>query len=61
LGAAADNGEVSPELDVDYMTEALLAPLTADAFRFQRQVRGFSLERISAGLRQLVDALSLEE
>lgn len=59
LSAAAAAGEVSPELDVDYMTEALLAPLTADAFRFQRQVRDFSLDRISAGLRQLVDSLSL--
>lgn len=61
LGAAVDAAEVSPELDVDYMTEALLAPLTADAFRFQRQVRGFTLSRISAGLRQLVEALSLLE
>jgi AcrR family transcriptional regulator len=61
LGAAVDNGEVASEADVDYLTEALLAPLTADAFRFQRQVRGFTLERISAGLRQLVDALSLIE
>jgi AcrR family transcriptional regulator len=61
LGAAVDKGEVSPETDVDYLTEALLAPLTADAFRFQRQVRSFTLERISAGLCQLVDALSLKE
>jgi AcrR family transcriptional regulator len=61
LGAAVDNGEVAPEADVDYLTEALLAPLTADAFRFQRQVRGFSLERISTGLCQLADALSLKE
>ena len=61
LSAAMDNGEVSPEVDVDYHTEALLAPLTADAFRVQRQVRGFSLERISAGLRQSVDALALLE
>lgn len=58
---AIDAGEMSPHLDVEYMADALLASLRADVFRFQRQVRGFSLERISAGLRTLVAGLHFIE
>ncbi|HEX6385962.1 MAG TPA: helix-turn-helix domain-containing protein [Anaerolineae bacterium] len=57
LRAAATNGELSSGLDTDYLADAILAPLKADIFQFQREVRGFSLERISAGLRLLVAGL----
>ena len=50
LNAAVQSGELSPEVDVEYTADALLAPLGATLFRFQREERGFSLERISAGL-----------
>lgn len=59
LKAAIQAGEIRPDLDVDYLADALLAPLRADMFRFQRTVRGFSLERISDGLRSLVQGLTI--
>ena len=57
LKTAVAEGELSAEVDIDYVSDALLAPLKADIFHFQRTVRGFSLERISAGLRQIVNGL----
>lgn len=57
LQAAVVAGEISPELDIAYLGDAILAPLKADLFQFQRQARGFSLERISDGLRTLVMSL----
>ena len=59
LKAAVNNHEISEHLDIDYLADALLAPLRADIFRFQKEARGFSLERISAGLRTLVAGLRL--
>lgn len=59
LKAALQAGEIRPDLDVDYLADALLAPLRADMFRFQREVRAFSLERISDGLRSLVAGLTV--
>lgn len=49
--------ELSAALDIEYLADALLAPLSADLFRFQREVRGYSLERISLGLRSIVAGL----
>lgn len=57
LKAAVLNGEISDTLDIDYLADAILAPLKADIFYYQREVRGFSLERISAGLRLLLAGL----
>lgn len=57
LKAAVANGEIPSHLDVDYLADALLAPLKADIFYYQREARGFSLERISAGLRLLLAGL----
>lgn len=57
LRGAQIDGELAEDLDIDYLADALLAPLKADIFRFQRQVREFSLDRISAGLRYLVFSL----
>lgn len=58
LQTAVSTGELPATVDVDYVADALLAPLHASIFRFQRQVRGFSLERISAGLRGIVRGLA---
>lgn len=57
LKAAAAAGEIPANLDTDYLADALLAPLKADIFQFQKRVRGFTLERISGGLRTLVSGL----
>ena len=57
LKAAVASGELAENLDIDYLADALLAPLKADIFYYQREVRGFSLERISAGLRLLLSGL----
>lgn len=57
LRTAAAAGEISPDLDTDYLADALLSPLKADFFQFQKNNRGFTLERISAGLRTLISGL----
>ena len=57
LERAAAAGEIDSSLDLAYLADALLAPLRADLFRYQRELRGFSLARISSGLRSLVHAL----
>ncbi len=57
LRGAQIDGDISSDLDIDYFADAILAPLKADIFRYQRQVREFPLDRISAGLRRLVSGL----
>ena len=57
LRLAQAQGQCRADIDADYVADALLAPLNANIFRFQRQGRGFSLERISTGLRSLVVGL----
>jgi AcrR family transcriptional regulator len=54
LRSAERAGELADGLDLEYLGEALLAPLQVDYFRFQRNIRGYTLERISDGLRSLV-------
>jgi AcrR family transcriptional regulator len=53
LQQAEQNGEVE-NLDIPYLVDAILAPLSADLFLYQRETLGFDLERISQGLRRLV-------
>jgi AcrR family transcriptional regulator len=57
LRAAVASGELASSLDIDYLADALLSPLKADLFYYQREARGFSLERISAGIRLLLAGL----
>ena len=53
LQQAEHNGEVH-NLDILYLVDAILAPLDARLFLYQREALGFELERISCGLRRLV-------
>jgi AcrR family transcriptional regulator len=53
LQQAEEQGEAS-NLDIPYLVDAILAPLAADLFMYQREVLGFELERISRGWRRLV-------
>ena len=41
--------EARPDCDVDYITEALLAPLAATQFIYQRRARGMPFERVAGG------------
>lgn len=54
LRAAAREGAVDENLDLEYLAAALLAPLDIDFFYYQRRVQDMPAERISAGLRSLV-------
>jgi AcrR family transcriptional regulator len=47
-------GEVAADLDAAFVAEALLAPLIAHTYRFQRERLGFTPERIADGLARLV-------
>jgi AcrR family transcriptional regulator len=49
--------EAAPQLDDEYLAEALLAPLGADLFLYLRSARELPLERIADGYEQLVRRL----
>ncbi|MEA2438864.1 MAG: hypothetical protein QOH76_288 [Thermoleophilaceae bacterium] len=49
--------EAAPELDGEYLAEALLAPLSPETFLYLRKGRDLPLERIEAGYEQLVTRL----
>ena len=49
---AMERGEL-PALDVSFTADAMLATLHPMFYRFQRQERGFSPERILEGLRRI--------
>ena len=49
--------EAAPELDDEYVAEALLTPLAPETFLYLRKGRELSLERIGAGYEQLVRRL----
>ena len=44
LRSAVHTGELSPDLDIDCVAGALLAPLHVELLRYQRRVKGYSLE-----------------
>lgn len=58
LVAAEKAGEFRSGVDISLLPDVLLAPLSADFFRFLRQVKGYSLEQISAGLQNIVQGLA---
>jgi AcrR family transcriptional regulator len=47
-------GDLCDGADIEYLADALLAPLTPDIWRHQRLVRGMPAERLADGLRTLV-------
>lgn len=57
LQRARRAGEVAPDLDAPFFAEALLAPLVARSYLFQRDQLGFTRERIADGLSRLVSGL----
>jgi AcrR family transcriptional regulator len=57
LRTAVSQQEIAADTDVDYLADAILAPLNAQLFHYQRTVMEFSPERISAGLRAFVAQL----
>ena len=57
LKSAERNGELERGLDLEYLAEALLAPVQVDYFRFQRHVRGYSVQRIADGIQAQVGLL----
>lgn len=60
LRRAVARGELPP-LDADYLADALLAPLDISLYLFQRHARGFSRERIVAGMTRLLRGMKNEK
>lgn len=59
LREAARAGEIAADTDTPVIAEALLAPLGAFTYRFQRERLGFTPERIGEGLARLVQGLAV--
>ncbi|MFE0020327.1 TetR/AcrR family transcriptional regulator [Amycolatopsis sp. NPDC059021] len=49
--------EAAPKADAHYLADALLAPLAAGLFTYQRHEEGLELHRIRAGLDALVEGI----
>ena len=58
LRGARAAGEIDSLLDVEMLVDLLLAPLTPPYFRYLRERRGYSVERIGAFLGQMVGQLN---
>ncbi|SFO55236.1 TetR/AcrR family transcriptional regulator [Actinomadura madurae] len=50
-------GRIRPAADAAYLADALLAPLAANLFLYQRRTRGMPLDRVKAGLDALATGL----
>lgn len=57
LRTAVANQEIPADFDLDYLADAILAPLNPQLFHYQRTEQDFTPERISAGLRAFVGRL----
>lgn len=57
LQTAEAGDEFSPGVDITLLADILLAPLSADFYRFLRQIKGYSPEQIGAGLQNVVQGL----
>jgi hypothetical protein len=45
--------------EIEYLADALLAQLDIDLYRFQREVRGYSQQRIRDGLSYLLECIEV--
>lgn len=54
LRQAVSRGELAPDLDVDYLATALLAPLDVELYHHQRRTLRLSPDRVSSGLVSLI-------
>ena len=59
LETAVTEGDISADLNIVYLADLLLASLNAQLFHFQREVRGFTPEEISANIRRVVSRLKM--
>lgn len=57
LQAADAGGEFRTGVDMALLPDVLLSPLSADFYRFLRQVKGHSPEQIASGLQNIVEGL----
>lgn len=53
--------EIRPEADAEYLADALLAPLAAELYMYQKRDGDMSAERIKAGLGELLRFLEIRE
>lgn len=60
LADAVASGECRPGLDLEYLADAVLAPLQVGLYLHQRRVRGFSPERIGNGIEQLLEGILVQ-
>ena len=54
LGSAVEGGEAAPDLDVEGVAGAVLAPLNVDLYCYQRDELGMGRDRIMAAVRALL-------
>ena len=54
LERGVERGEISKTLDVEYLSDAILAPLNIDLYLFQRHELGMEPERITSSLQSLL-------
>ena len=57
LEVSVSKSPTRPEVDLDYLADALLAPLQLDLYLYQRQVRCYEPGQIAVGLRQLLECM----
>lgn len=61
LQQACAAGELSDDWDIPVLADMLLAPLTAQYFRYQREVREYTPQRIRAGLHAMIAHLAIPQ